>query len=189
MLNILVVIDIQNDFVDGVLGTKEAQAVVPKVVEKIQGADWDCIYYTMDTHWDDYLKTEEGKKLPIPHCIYGTDGWEICNQIYRALNNSRNKPCSVVKSGFASQDLINIILEDLQLADFDEKVEVHFCGVCTDICVISNVLALAPWISKARIVVDSACCAGTTPENHEMALKIMKQCQIDIENWSNTNEN
>jgi len=171
----LVVIDMQNDFIDGSLGTPEAQAIVPKVVEKIK--NWDGqIIFTFDTHWEDYLETKEGKKLPVIHCIDGTDGWKLNEDVREALD--RDNVIGGRKYSFASQKICRWICDGG--ADY-----VEFVGLCTDICVIASVLALQSYDSDIDIAVDASCCAGTSPEMHEAALKVMQSCQIDILNWGN----
>ena len=170
-MKILVVVDMQNDFVDGALGTKEAVGIVPAVAERIRSFD-GRVLYTQDTHESDYMETQEGKKLPVPQCIRGTEGWELCPQI-KAL-------CSEVpidKPAFGSVELGRI------LKDYDngEKVEsVTFVGLCTDICVISNAMIVKAFLPETEIIVDAACCAGVTPESHRQALEAMKVCQIKV---------
>lgn len=173
-MKLLVVIDMQNDFIDGALGTPEAQAIVPAVAEKVkeyEDSD-DLIVYTMDTHQGDYLETQEGKNLPVPHCIWGTDGWKIRNDVYIP-----DAPF-VMKNTFGSWELPMVITELLTGTDGLESIEV--IGLCTDICVISNVMILKAWWPEVPIIVDSACCAGVTPESHQNALNAMKMCQIKI---------
>ena len=154
-MKILVVIDMQNDFIDGALGTKEAQAIVPKVAEKIKNFDGK-VFYTRDTHDEKYLETQEGKNLLVKHCIRGTDGWKLTPEIDVLCEGD-----ILNKSSFGSITLI---------------------GVCTDICVISNAMILKAFFPDKPIIVDAACCAGSTPEGHKNALAVMKTCQIQIEN-------
>lgn len=186
MRKILVVVDMQNDFIDGALGTHEAVSIVDNVCTKIREGEWDYIFTIQDTHdGDDYLETQEGKKLPILHCIDGTEGHRlhknICSVIERTLCNT----VALLKFGFGSESLVselwNIILsEDLSL--YAGYINLTIIGVCTDICVISNALLLKAHYPEMRITVDASCCAGSTPEKHKMALEVMKSCQIDIIN-------
>lgn len=173
MKKYLVVVDMQKDFVDGALGTKEACAIVPAAVEKIKRFDGE-IFATFDTHFDNYMETAEGKKLPIPHCIKGTDGWQLNKDISVALAEKKFTP--VEKYTFGSVKLSEIIKT---AADGDEFT-VELIGLCTDICVISNALLLKASFPDAAIAVEEKCCAGVTPEKHDAAIEIMKSCQIDI---------
>lgn len=163
----LIVIDLQNDFIDGALGTKEAQAIVPAVREKIQKyIEEGCeVIFTRDTHQADYLSTPEGKKLPVEHCIEGTHGWQIADGLYVEGCTVINKPTF----GYTGWD-----------AHSFERIEL--IGLCTDICVVSNALILKAMFPNAQISVDGACCAGVTPQSHEAALTTMQMCQIDISN-------
>ena len=156
MKRLLVVVDMQNDFIDGALGTKEAQSIVPAVVKKAEAyaAAGDEVVFTLDTHFDDYMDTAEGRKLPVPHCIKGTPGWELCGQL-KAFEGRRFE-----KHTFGSGSLS----EYVRGGDYRS---VELVGLCTDICVISN-------------AVDPACCAGVSPESHDNAIAAMKVCQIDI---------
>ncbi len=173
MKKILIVVDMQKDFVDGALGTKEAVAIVPNVVDKINGFDGDIIA-TYDTHFENYMETAEGKKLPVLHCIKGTDGWKLDSEVQKALNNK--KYTSVEKNTFGSVNLPNIIRE----AAGDEEFDIELIGLCTDICVVSNALVLKANFPEVPMSVDSRCCAGVTPDKHEAALETMRSCQIDI---------
>lgn len=167
-----VIIDMQNDFIDGALGTKEAQAVVPRIEAKIVASKKDTsvstdLIFTQDTHGENYLDTQEGQKLPVPHCIKDTKGWNICRQLlpYTLFATILEKPT------FGSTDLI------AETAEYDRIV---LMGVCTDICVISNAMLLKAFYPEKEICVDASCCAGVTPESHARALEAMKMCQIDI---------
>lgn len=173
MKKILVVVDMQNDFVDGALGTKEAVAIVPAVVDRIRAFDGD-IFVTYDTHYENYMDTAEGKKLPVPHCIKGTDGWELNGEVKQALAAKKFTP--VEKKTFGSVDLPGLIKE----AVGDDAFTVELIGLCTDICVVSNALIIKANFPEAPISVDAACCAGVTPEKHDAALETMRSCQIDI---------
>ena len=170
-MRILVVVDMQNDFVDGALGTEEAVGIVPAVAERIRSFG-GRVLYTQDTHESDYLKTLEGKKLPVPPCIRGTEGWELCPQI-KALC----KEVPIDKPAFGSVELGRMLKE----YDSREKVEsVTFAGLCTDICVISNAMIVKAFLPETEVIVDAACCAGVTPESHRQALEAMKVCQIKV---------
>ena len=171
MQDILVVVDMQNDFIDGALGTKEAVAIVPKVEEKIRNFN-GTVLFTRDTHENWYLETQEGKKLPVPHCIRDTEGW----QIRRELDILR-KTEPVDKETFGSTDLA----DDLVAMNIDDEIKsITFVGLCTDICVISNALLVKAVLPEVPIIVDAACCAGVTPESHENALKAMEMCQVEV---------
>ena len=173
MRKFLVVVDMQKDFVDGALGTPEAQAVVPAVLEKIRSFDGD-IFVTYDTHFEDYLDTAEGKKLPVPHCIYGTPGWELDERVGALMEDLSH--IKVQKYTFGSTSLPHLMAE---VADGD-IFSIELIGLCTDICVVSNALILKAHFPDAPIAVDPACCAGVTPALHEAALQTMRSCQIDI---------
>lgn len=173
MNKILIVVDMQKDFVDGSLGTKEAVTIVDKVVEKINSFDGD-IFATFDTHAENYMETSEGKNLPVPHCIKGTAGWELDAKVQEALDKKGYTP--IEKITFGSLDL-PIILEEYYKTD---EISVELVGLCTDICVVSNALILKANYPEMPIAVDSACCAGVTPEKHEAALEVMRSCQINV---------
>ena len=175
MKNYLIVVDMQKDFVDGSLGTKEAQAIVDSVVKKIDFHDGP-IFATLDTHPADYLNTAEGRKLPVEHCIKGTPGWQLNAKVAEALSH---KPHTLVeKPTFGSVELPKRILEDAG----GDAFSVELIGLCTDICVISNALLLKANFPEVPICVDARCCAGVTPEAHDAALKVMRSCQIDVKN-------
>ena len=169
---ILIVIDMQNDFIDGSLGTKEAEAIVPAVIEKIKEYPKQDVYATRDTHPEDYLNTQEGKNLPVEHCIKGTKGWEIRADIAELIlkNHIFDKPT------FGSVQLA----EAVKKMNEEEPLEIELIGLCTDICVVSNALLLKAFMPEVRISVDPSCCAGVTPEKHEAALETMRSCQIQI---------
>ncbi len=173
MKKILVVVDMQKDFVDGALGSKEAVAIVPNVVKKIEEFDGE-IFVTYDTHFENYMDTNEGKNLPVPHCIKGTDGWELNKEVMDAFNNKAYT--TVEKITFGSVDLPELVGK----AAGDEEFSVELIGLCTDICVVSNALLLKANFPEMTIMVDAACCAGVTPESHEAALTTMKMCQIEV---------
>lgn len=173
MKRFLVVVDMQKDFVDGALGTAEAVAIVPAVAEKIKNFDGE-IFVTFDTHYENYPETAEGKKLPVPHCIKGTDGWKLDKSVASALEN--REYMTVEKPTFGSVKLPKLI----EAAAGEEDFSIEIIGLCTDICVVSNALLLKASFPEADIAVDSACCAGVTPQAHEAALATMKSCQIQI---------
>ncbi len=172
---ILVAVDLQNDFIDGALGTKEAEAIVPAAAARIRecreaGA---AVFATLDTHGADYAETQEGKRLPVPHCIRGTAGWELNPVIREALGD-----CTLVeKPTFGSTRLPELIREK---AGDAEQMTVALLGRCTDIGVVANALLLKAAFPEATVRVNSACCAGVTPEKHRAALETMASCQIDI---------
>ena len=173
MKQFLVVVDMQKDFVNGSLGTKEAEAIVPAVIEKIRSFEGD-IFVTYDTHFEDYLSTAEGKKLPVEHCIYGTPGWELEEQVGEVIEELPH--FKVQKYTFGSETLPHLMTEVADGEDFS----IELIGLCTDICVVSNALILKAVYPEAEIAVDSSCCAGVTPEKHEAALETMRSCQIDV---------
>lgn len=181
MEKILVVIDMQNDFVSGSLGTEEAKLIVPKVVEKVKEAraNGHLVLFTRDTHHANYLSTDEGKKLPVEHCIFCTHGWEIVDELGAFDTTAYNK------NTFGSDSLV-VDLE--RYCTFNEVKEIEFCGLCTGICVLANVVSTKtllynnPKLSDVRLVVDASCCACVTKETHKIALEAMKLQQIDIIN-------
>ena len=169
-MKFLIVVDMQNDFIDGALGTKEAVAILPAVKSKIEGFD-GRILFTRDTHEADYLETQEGKNLPVEHCIKGTDGWQIHPDL-----DALRKEEAVDKPSFGSVALAQM----LKAYDtYEEKIdEITLIGLCTDICVISNAMLIKAYLPETPIFVDAECCAGVTPESHERALDAMAICQI-----------
>lgn len=165
MKKTLIVVDMQNDFIDMALGTPEAVAIVPKVKAKIRSylENGDQIIYTRDTHGEDYLDTPEGKKLPVPHCVKGTPGWQIADGLYV-------EGCKIIdKPNFGWPHWKEEALEQVELV-----------GLCTDICVVSNALIIKATFPEAQVSVDAACCAGVTPATHKAALTTMGMCQIDV---------
>ena len=173
MQNILIVVDMQNDFIDGALGTKEAVAIVPNVIETIKGFE-GTILYTKDTHFDDYMDTQEGKNLPVPHCIKGTDGWNLAEDI-EAVKCPQDKVFE--KMTFGSKELGDYLQ---RLAIEEDIEEITLVGLCTDICVISNALLVKAYLPEVPVAVLQYCCAGVTPESHKNALEAMKMCQIEV---------
>ena len=167
---VLIVIDVQNDFVTGSLGTPEAQAVVPNIVKKVEEyrSRDDAIIFTVDTHYDNYLDTQEGKKLPVPHCIVGTPGYEIIPELHAEVS-SLEKVYPKETFGYR-----------WNIGHWMCCYDVEIIGVCTDICVVTNALVLKTYYPDIEITVDASCCAGTTPERHKAALEVMKSCQINV---------
>ncbi|MGL5258250.1 MAG: cysteine hydrolase family protein [Proteocatella sp.] len=182
MSKILIVVDMQNDFIDGALGTKEAESIVKNVVKKIQQyiSNNENIYFTMDTHNENYLSSQEGIKLPVEHCIKGSKGWELQEDIKLLLENFSNKNKLIFeKNGFGSIELAETIKHNFQ---DNENTEIELIGLCTDICVITNAILLKTYMPNSKIMVDESCCAGVTVKSHNEALDTMKMCQIDINN-------
>lgn len=178
-MKILVVVDMQNDFIDGALGTKEARDIVPKMTEKIKGFE-GRIFYTRDTHEKNYLDTQEGRNLPIVHCVRGTKGWELHPEIEKLrADEPVNKPAfGSIELGYAIKEYITE-----QMILNEETVEsITLACLCTDICVISNAMILKAMFPEIPVIVDASCCAGVSPESHKNALESMKVCQIEIEN-------
>lgn len=173
MKKVLVVVDMQNDFVDGALGTKEAVGIVEKVADKIKNFDGK-IFVTLDTHQDNYMETAEGKKLPVPHCIKETDGWLLNEKVKAALADKDYM--TLEKGTFGSIDLVN----EVRAIKGNDRIEMEFAGLCTDICVVSNVLLLKAYFPEEKMTVYADCCAGVTPQSHKAALETMKMCQIDV---------
>lgn len=173
MQDILIVVDMQNDFIDGALGTPEAVTIVPKVAEKIRGFSGRVIF-TRDTHEENYLDTQEGKKLPVKHCIRDTEGWQISPQLTEFCGEQ-----PMDKGTFGSVELGSL----LRTANQEDPIaSITLIGLCTDICVISNALLIKAFLPEVPVVVDASCCAGVTPESHKNALNAMKTCQIEIVN-------
>jgi nicotinamidase-related amidase len=180
-MKVLVVVDMQNDFIDGSLGTKEAQAIVPNVKKKIEEyrANGWLVWFTRDTHGEDYLETNEGKKLPVEHCIAGTKGWNIADGLYDPIQEDQ----VINKLTFGSFSLVDRLVDDFAWHMENDLTidEIEVVGLCTDICVVSNALMLkAAFYDCCEISVDATCCAGVTPESHEAALKTMEMCQINV---------
>ena len=174
MRKILIVIDMQNDFIDAALGTKEAVSIVEAVKEKIRSFPAEDVIATMDTHDEGYMQTQEGKNLPVMHCIKGTDGWKIRPDIAELLTGAR----IYEKPTFGS----TVLAADLKDLSEKEEIELELVGLCTDICVVSNALLLKASMPEVKISVDAACCAGVTPQKHLAALETMRSCQIDVKN-------
>lgn len=181
---LLVVVDMQNDFITGALGNERCEAIVPNVVDAIynsMGEDYDVVF-TLDTHYNNYLETQEGKKLPVKHCEEYTNGWRVEPSVENALKDAiggwafdRNYYMNACfkKNTFGCTELGEFVAEN-------KYSEVKLIGVCTDICVISNAMLIKAFVPETKIIVDSSCCAGVTVESHERALKAMKACQIEV---------
>jgi nicotinamidase-related amidase len=170
MKKLLIVIDMQNDFIDGSLETAEALSIVENVKDKIRSYPPQCVLATMHTHGPDYLSTQEGRNLPVEHCIRGTEGWKIRPDIEELLKGAR----IFEKPTFGSERLAE------ELKKEDDLEEIELIGLCTDICVVSNALLLKAAMPEVRITVDASCCAGVTPEKHNAALETMRSCQIEV---------
>lgn len=166
-MKFLIVVDMQNDFITGSLGSAHAEAIVPAVLSKVKDFD-GAVIFTRDTHADDYLDTQEGKKLPVKHCIKDTHGWQICDELQAYVKTVIDKPT------FGSVEL-PALLSSLGSVD-----EVTLVGLCTDICVISNAMLVKATFPEAKVMIDSSCCAGVTPESHDNALAAMSAVQIEI---------
>lgn len=208
-MKILVVVDMQNDFIDGALGTAEAVGIVPAAAEKIKGFD-GLVVLTRDTHREDYLTTQEGRNLPVVHCVEGTDGWQINETIMAAARQQAEahaetykdeesgsvielstEPVVFNKPAFGCVELGAALAranqpdpeDDADAADMSDMIEsIELIGLCTDICVISNALILKAYLPEVPVLVDAECCAGVTPESHRQALGAMQACQIEILN-------
>ncbi len=191
-MKIVVVVDMQNDFIDGVLGSPEAQAIVPTMLDRLHELDDGntILLFTKDTHQADYLETQEGKNLPVPHCIEGTSGWSIKKEIssfcdygshFMTVSGPTIRKSRILKPTFGSLELAELV-HNLTEDTVEEVDEVILMGVCTDICVISNAMLLKAYCPETPITVDASCCAGVTPESHKNALAAMKMCQINIIN-------
>ena len=174
MRKILIVVDMQNDFIDAALGSSEAVSIVETVKEKIRSYPAEDVIATMDTHGEDYLQTQEGKYLPVPHCIRGSEGWMIRPDIAELLTGAR----IIEKPTFGSTALA----AELKELSEKEQFELELVGLCTDICVVSNAMLLKAFMPEVKITVDAACCAGVTPEKHLAALETMRSCQIQVTN-------
>lgn len=181
MKPILIVVDMQNDFVDGSLGTSEAQAIVDDVAERIKRAqsNGERIIYTLDTHYDNYLNTYEGRHLPIKHCIQGSEGHRLVPKVLELIRPGDH---IVEKPGFAYQALADALVEIADTLNYPEGkgMQIELCGLCTDICVVSNAILIKARLPEADISVRASLCAGTTPKKHLAALETMRSCQIQI---------
>lgn len=182
-MKILVVVDMQNDFITGSLGTKESQIIVPNVKKKVEEymRNNEPIVFTRDTHFENYSVTKEGKKLPVDHCVKNTPGWEICDELEKAVRGYHSATI-LDKYTFGCNRLPAYIFDNyVGHLNITEPVEIELVGLCTDICVVSNAMLLKTYFyNNADISVDANCCAGVTPETHEAALKTMEMCQINV---------
>ena len=174
MKKCLIIIDMQNDFIDGSLSNKSAQDIIPAILEELRTGGYEHIVFTRDTHTKNYLNTPEGKRLPVEHCIMGTEGWELNQEILEDACFGCDSISFFDKPTFGSLGLLSHIQSQ---GDFDEVV---VCGKCTDICVVSNVLILKTMKPDLNITVLGNACAGLTPEKHQAALEVMKSCQINV---------
>lgn len=174
---ILVVVDMQNDFIHGPLGSEEARKAAVNAKEKLEkyGTEYERVIFTHDTHFEDYFDTLEGKRLPVKHCSYGTEGWMLCREVaWNLIDNSKSS--YICKTIFGCERLVRLLNETV----LDSSDEIELIGVCTDICVVSNALMIRSAFPNNVIKVDASCCAGTSVEAHEAALKVMQSCMIDI---------
>ena len=181
-MKILIVVDMQNDFIDGALGTPEAVSIVGNVVKRIESSTGELILFTKDTHQNDYLSTAEGKKLPIPHCIEGTEGWLINESVFSAWRNNSNtiKVPELPENTFTKPVFGSARLVDFLKSRTPDISSIEILGLCTDICVISNAIMIKNALPDIPIGVNAACCAGVTPQSHDAALGVMKMCHIDV---------
>lgn len=169
-MDILIVVDMQNDFIDGALGTREAVAIVPyvkKLIENFEGK----VLFTRDTHFENYMDTQEGQNLPVKHCVKDTEGWRIRKELEQMRRTE-----AIDKVTFGSSDLVKVLEKEENIGS------ITFCGLCTDICVISNVMVTKAFFPEIPLIVDAAGCAGVTPESHKNALQAMKVCQVKVIN-------
>lgn len=173
MKKLLIVVDMQKDFVDGALGSKEAVAIVDNVVKKIDEFDGDIIV-TYDTHPENYMETQEGKNLPVPHCIKGEDGWKLDAKVQAAVD--KKGFYAIEKPTFGSTALPEYIKANYN----PDEIEIELIGLCTDICVVSNALLMKSNFLETKVSVDASCCAGVTPDSHNAALTTMKMCQVNV---------
>ena len=173
MKKVLVIIDMQNDFIDGPLGNDECKQAVPAVIDAVNNGGYTDVILTRDTHGDNYLNTQEGRKLPVVHCIKGTDGWQINEKVKTALKDA----VVIDKPTFGSK----ILAEEITKIAEKEDITVTLVGLCTDICVVSNAILIKAYLPEIPVKVIASCCAGVTPESHEAALATMRMCQVQVE--------
>jgi len=181
-MKVLIVVDMQKDFIDGSLGTTEAVAIVDAVVKRIENSERELVLFTQDTHQNDYLDTPEGIKLPVVHCIENTAGWQINKSVRKAWRNNKDTIIipelpenTFTKSVFGSVDLVAFLKSRAS-----EISEIEILGLCTDICVVSNALMIKNAMPAVKISVNAKCCAGVNPQSHNEALNVMKLCHIDV---------
>lgn len=188
-MKILVVVDMQVDFVTGALGNDYAAAIVPNIVDKLKNIDKSntLVLFTKDTHYDNYFDTLEGKMLPVKHCIENTPGWGIVKEVSRVVDRGEGymhySSGNIINSRIYKNTFGSDTLRDFLIERCDCIEEIEFCGVCTDICVVSNALMARQALPNTRIVVDANCCASITPYKHKAALEVMKSCQIEVMNY------
>jgi len=180
-MKLLIVVDMQKDFIDGSLGTVEAAAIVGAVAKRIEGSKGELILFTQDTHQSNYLDTPEGKKLPVIHCIENTEGWQIEENVRNAWRNNKD---TIIISGLNENTFKKPVFGSVDLVDFlktriSEISEIEILGLCTDICVISNAIMIKNTFPDIKISVNTDCCAGVTPQSHKEAINVMKMCHID----------
>ena len=173
MKKVLVIIDMQNDFIDGPLGNDECKQAVPAVIDAVNNGGYTDVILTRDTHGDNYLNTQEGRKLPVVHCIKGTDGWQIKEKVKTAVKDA----VVIDKPTFGSK----ILAEEITKIAEKEDITVTLVGLCTDICVVSNAILIKAYLPEIPVKVIASCCAGVTPESHEAALATMRMCQVQVE--------
>ena len=185
MKKLLICIDVQNSFIDGELGSEQAVDTVPNIVKKIEEFNNGIIITTQDTHETTYMETPEGKSLPVPHCIRGSEGWLLNSNIVNTINSRISlegvSTFNVQKPTFGSIELANIV--NNLVRSTDEDVNIEICGFCTDICVVSNAMLIKTMLydlNRVNISIIKDCCAGVTPEKHNAALEVMKSCQINV---------
>lgn len=181
-MKILIMIDMQNDFLTGVLGNQQTAAVVPAVCEKVKrylAENKAPLIYTMDTHAENYLSTQEGRNLPVIHCVKGSYGWQLDDSLKAITDGQPDRTVKIEKGTFGSETLPRCV-KDISLKYGEEIEEIELVGVCTDICVISNAMLLKAFFPETLITVDSKCCAGVTPQSHNNALEAMKMCHIRV---------
>lgn len=182
LYNVLIIVDMQKDFIDGALGTSEAIGIVDSVAARINASGGELILFTQDTHDENYLNTIEGKKLPVVHCVKDTPGWEIAPDV---INAWRNNPNTIIAPNLSENTFAKPVFGSTALVEFlvqnqKEINNIEILGLCTDICVISNAIMIKNALPHTNIGVNAACCAGITPQSHQEALNIMQMCQIDI---------
>ena len=181
-MKVLIVVDMQNDFIDGALGTPEAKAIVDNVVKRIEDSEDEIILFTKDTHQENYLETKEGEKLPVVHCIEGTQGWELNEEVKKAWEEKEN---TIISTKLRENTFCKPVFGSVELIEFLKFYgcvleEIELVGVCTDICVISNAIMIKNALPEVEVRVNGSCCAGVTPVSHQEALNVMKMCQIDV---------
>lgn len=193
-INVLIVVDMQNDFTYGALRNEEGIAIIPKVIDKIKKYIDDpdgVIIFTQDTHTEGYLETEEGRNLPVEHCMYNTEGWELVEPIKKLYNDYHDNAGNVTKMAIIQKPTFGALALDYSFADLgiertaraiNQDITIELVGLCTDICVISNAVMAKTFLPDAHIVVDASCCAGVTPESHKTALEAMKAIHVEIIN-------